>query len=426
MLTKQPSLAGGLAICISVLALTGCATSSLETKHAQLSIAQVKALSEGQRNWRAVTFQGVVTLVDPPSGFIVLQDRTAGIRVRPSGFVDLSLAGHRVEVKGGTSPDGDADAIVDASVQDLGKAALPEPIRLSASDLKKDRFDDLLVTVSGVPRSLRVNSTGQGALSIEVNDVQMNARVMDDRRPLTSRLLDAEVDATGVASTAVDVDNRVTDFTLLIPATQSIAILKEAPDPRTLPFRSVQQLWDSGDPPQHRIRLRGAVYTASSSDLRFLDSSGSLPIHAAAGADLVSRSDTDIVAFARKNASGIVLDEARALDAGTAGRERLGPAPAILTSAAAVHGLSREEAWRARPLSLDGVVTFYKPETQTAFFADRSGGIYVNAHTVGVLPVRAGDHILLSGVSGPGDFAPVVARPSVRILGRAPLPRRRR
>ena len=121
-----------------------------------------------------------------------------------------------------------------------------------------------------------------------------------------------------------------------------------------------------------------------------------------------------------------MLDEARALDAGTAGRERSGPAPAILTSAAAVHALSREEAWRARPLSLDGVITFYSPETRTAFFADDSGGIYINAHTVGALPVRAGDHVLLSGVSGPGDFAPVVAKPSVKILGarRYPHPSR--
>ncbi len=349
MLLKQLSLPGGLVtglpVWISLFALVGCGAGSLETKHAPVTIAQVKTLCEGQREWRAVTFQGVVTLVDPPSGFIVLQDATAGIRVRPSKFVDLSLTGHRVEVKGGTSPDGDADAIVDASIKDLGKAPAPEPIRLSASDLKKDRFDDLLVRLRGVPRSLHVNSTGQGALSIQVTDVQMNARVMDDRQPLTSRLLDAEVDATGVASTAVDVDNRVTDFTLLIPATQSIAILKEAPGLQTLPFRSVQQLWNSGEPPSHRIRLRGAVYTASSSELRFLDSSGSLPIRAAAGAELFSRGDVDIVAFARKNGSGIVLEEARSLDAGATRHERLDSAPAVLTSAAAVHGLSRDRGF---------------------------------------------------------------------------------
>jgi signal transduction histidine kinase/CheY-like chemotaxis protein len=418
MLLKQRSLP----VWVSVFALVGCATHSVETKHTEITIAQVKTLCEGQRNWRAVTFEGVVTLVDPPSGFIVLQDRTAGIRVRPSGFVDLSLTGHRVEIKGGTSPDGDVDAIVDASIRDLGTAALPAPIHLSASDLKKDRFDDLLVSVRGVPRSMRVNTTGQGALSMQVDDVQMNARVMDDGHPLTSRLLDAEVEATGVASTAVDVDNRVTDFTLLIPARQSIAIVKEAQDPQKLLFRSVRQLWDSGEAPQHRIRLRGSVYTASSSDLRFLDSSGSLPIRAAAGADLVSRGDAEIIAFARQTAAGIVLDEARSLAAVTSGHERTGPAPAVLTSAAAVQSLSREQAWQARPLSLDGVITFYKPETRTAFFADRSGGIYVNARTGGALPVRAGDHVLLSGVSGPGDFAPVVAKPSVKVLGRATLP----
>ena len=86
MLSKQLSVPGGLAtglpVWISVVALIGCANSSLETKHTQITIAQVKTLCEGQRNWRAVTFQGVVTLVDSPSGFIVLQDATAGIRVQ--------------------------------------------------------------------------------------------------------------------------------------------------------------------------------------------------------------------------------------------------------------------------------------------------------------------------------------------------------
>ena len=246
MLTKQPGLTGGttagLVTCVAILGLTGCVRSQLDTKHTAITIAQVKRLSEGQRNWRGVTFEGVVTLVDAPFGFIVVQDNTAGIRVKPRAFPDAKLTGHRVEIQGGTSPDGETDAIVDASVRDLGMAALPKPIRLSANDLKKDRFDDLLVTVSGVPHSFRVNATGQGSISMQVDDEQISARVMDDRHPLTSRLLDAEVDATGVAATSVDVDNRVTDFTLLIPATQSISILKEAPDPRVVPFRYAEQL----------------------------------------------------------------------------------------------------------------------------------------------------------------------------------------
>jgi signal transduction histidine kinase/CheY-like chemotaxis protein len=429
MLTKQSGLTGsvaaGLVACLSILGLAGCAARSLAAKHGEITIAEVKTLCEGQRNWHAVTFEGVVTLVDPPFGFIVVQDQTAGIRVRPRGFADLDLSGHRVEIKGGTSPDGDADAIVDASVRDLGKAALPKPIHLSPGDLRKGRFDDLLVAVNGVPRSLRVNGTGQSSFSMQVDAERVNARVMDDRNPLTGRLLDAEVEAIGVASTSIDVDNRVTDFTLLIPATESISILKEAPDPRIAPFRYAEQLLDREDPPRHRIRLHGSVYTASSSELRFLDSSGSLPIRAASGADLVSESDVDIVAFVSGGASGIALEEARALDSDGASHERLASNAArraVLTTAAAVHALPVGEAARARPVSLHGVITFYKPETQTAFFADSTAGIYVNVHRVGRLPVRAGDRVLLSGFSGAGDFAPVVERPTVQPLGRSPLP----
>ncbi|HEY3458448.1 MAG TPA: response regulator [Bryobacteraceae bacterium] len=428
-LTRQSGLTAcmvaGLTVCLSLLGLTGCARNSLETGRSALTIEQLKRLCEGQPNSRTVTFQGVVTVVNPPFGFLVVQDATAGIRVKPRSFVDLSLTGHKVEIRGGTSPDGDADAIVDASVRDLGKAAFPQPVRLSPEDLRNDRFDDLLVTVHAVPRSLRVNATGQASLAMQVDGEQINARVMDDRDPLTNRLLDAEVDATGVAATSVDVDNRVTDFTLLIPATRSISILKEAPDPRVAPFRYAEQLLDMEDPPLHRVRLRGSVYTDSSSELRFRDSSGSLPIRAAAAADLISESDVDIVAFARESASGIVLEEAQTL--GNPGELRDPSAPkagarSMLITAAAIHALSAQEARRAQPVSLDGVITFYKPETQTAFFADRSAGIYVNVHRVGVLPVRAGDHVLLTGVTGPGDFAPVVERPKVKLLGRTPLP----
>jgi signal transduction histidine kinase/CheY-like chemotaxis protein len=164
---------------------------------------------------------------------------------------------------------------------------------------------------------------------------------------------------------------------------------------------------------------------ASSSELRFLDSSGSLAVRAATGADLVSEGDVDIVGFAHMTASGMILEEARALD-GNASQDRLASTAAKrapLTTAAAVHALPAQEAAHARPVSLDGVITFYKPETQTAFFADQTAGIYVNVHRVGTLPVRAGDHVRLLGVSGAGDFAPVVERPEVRVLGHAPLPK---
>jgi hypothetical protein len=53
---------------------------------------------------------------------------------------------------------------------------------------------------------------------------------------------------------------------------------------------------------------------------------------------------------------------------------------------------------------------------------DATGGIYVSALS-GVLPdLRAGLLVELDGVSGPGDFAPVVTQPRVRVLGEQALP----
>ena len=36
--------------------------------------------------------------------------------------------------------------------------------------------------------------------------------------------------------------------------------------------------------------------------------------------------------------------------------------------------------------------------------------------------MKAGDRVVLSGVTGPGDFAPIVQKPRFRVLGRAPFP----
>ena len=425
MTTKPLSLIGAVAGWASLVALVSCATSPLATRHAEITIAQVKTLCERERGWRAVEFEGVVTLVDPPYGVVVVQDATAGIRVRSTGFPALSLVGRRVKVAGGTSPEGDVDSIIEASIQDLGAAASPKAAQVSPNDLARGSFDDRLVTVRGVPSSVRVNGAGQSALVLQAGGTQVNARVMDDRSPLLSRLLDADLRVTGVASTAVDVDGKVTGFSLLVPATRFIEILKDAAEPRTLVQQSVGQLRAAQQMPAHRVRVRGAVYTTSSSELRFLDATGSLAIRAAAGADLISREDVDITAFARRNATGIVLEEARPLankgedERRTAGRS----VPlATLTSAVAVHALALEEARRQYPVALDGVITFYKPETQTAFFADSSSGIYVNVHKVGRLSVRSGDRVLLSGISGPGDFAPVVENPKVQVLGPGAFP----
>jgi signal transduction histidine kinase/ActR/RegA family two-component response regulator len=72
------------------------------------------------------------------------------------------------------------------------------------------------------------------------------------------------------------------------------------------------------------------------------------------------------------------------------------------------------------PVKLRGVISYYDSDFHILFFQDPSAGIFVE--TPGVAPVRQGDLVEMSGFVNLGGFAPMVARASYRLLGRAQLP----
>ncbi len=95
-------------------------------------------------------------------------------------------------------------------------------------------------------------------------------------------------------------------------------------------------------------------------------------------------------------------------------------AAAVLTHTAQVRALSPEEAARSIPVRLRAVVTHYDPDWKDLFVQDATGGVYVAAK--GRLDVRQGQLVEVTGVTGPGDFAPVVDSPHIRVLGAGTLP----
>jgi signal transduction histidine kinase/CheY-like chemotaxis protein len=101
--------------------------------------------------------------------------------------------------------------------------------------------------------------------------------------------------------------------------------------------------------------------------------------------------------------------------AGTAGA-----APAVLTRTAQLRALSPEEAARRIPVRLRAVVTHYDSGWNDVFVLDATGGAYVAAE--GRLDIRQGQLVEVTGVSGRGEFAPVVEKPHFRILGPGKLP----
>jgi len=98
----------------------------------------------------------------------------------------------------------------------------------------------------------------------------------------------------------------------------------------------------------------------------------------------------------------------------------------LLTTTRQAHTLSYDEAARAFPVHLRGVVTFYDYYQEghpALFIADATGSIFVGLPRGPILPLRAGSVVEVSGVTNPGGFAPIIAKPEIRIVGGTePLP----
>ena len=97
-----------------------------------------------------------------------------------------------------------------------------------------------------------------------------------------------------------------------------------------------------------------------------------------------------------------------------------------LTNAHAAHSLTTEESARKYPVHLRAVVTYYDPYIDprhgALFVCDFSGCIFVAIPPKPILPIRAGTVVEIEGVSGPGDFAPIVEQAKIRAVGESHVP----
>ncbi|HEY3738947.1 MAG TPA: response regulator [Bryobacteraceae bacterium] len=97
-----------------------------------------------------------------------------------------------------------------------------------------------------------------------------------------------------------------------------------------------------------------------------------------------------------------------------------------LTTARAAHELTIAEAVRAYPVHLIASVTYYDPFVDARhpalFVCDSSGCIFVLLKAAPADPLKVGDLVDVTGVSGGGDFAPIVDEGTARRVGAGHLP----
>ncbi len=100
-----------------------------------------------------------------------------------------------------------------------------------------------------------------------------------------------------------------------------------------------------------------------------------------------------------------------------------GQVASVITNVADVRALSSAQAAEARAVKLRGVVVdLSDPREHAVIVADDTGGLYALANTNLFAPNHRGDLLELTGVTDPGEFAPIVKVSDARWLGTAPLP----
>ena len=97
-----------------------------------------------------------------------------------------------------------------------------------------------------------------------------------------------------------------------------------------------------------------------------------------------------------------------------------------ITTAREAHDLTSEEAARGYPVHLHGVVTYYDPsigsKRAVLFVHDATGGIYAELVEGSIEDLTPGTLVDVRGVSGAGEFAPIVNHPQIKVIGHATLP----
>ena len=369
----------------------------------------------------------VVTYADLDWRILFVQDQTGGIYVNPGETKTNLKPGQRIQIEGTTNP-GQFKTFVELTRLVPGEmSSLPHSRLRPLSQLLTGAEDCQWGQVEGVVRS----ATDQGGrlnLTLSAEGEQFVAIVRAERN--ASNLIDAKVRLEGVYGSSFNDRREFTGLKMFVSSLANVTILKRSPEDvfarAVQPIGTLIQL-KTNELPGQRVRVQGVVTEATrENQLLLRDRTAALSVETAGKAEVTPGTLVDAVGFLAANDGQKTLQNALFRRIGFVATNELDaafgtPPTNAITALQQVRELSPAEATQARPVRVRAVVTYYDREWNTLFVQDASAGIYVNAgdHP---LDLSLGDLVELTGVTAPGEYAPIVSKPRFEILGRAALP----
>ncbi|MFZ1085898.1 MAG: GGDEF domain-containing protein [Terracidiphilus sp.] len=227
------------------------------------TLRQVADLKDTEASQRLpVAFEATVTYYDKLNNTLFVQDEGTAIFVGPKTDAEL-LPGDRVLVRG-TTRASLRPIVISESVTLLHHGHLPKPEPATFDELIQLKHDCMVVTVQGIVQAadVRLFPKGSADLTLYTEGGYIAVIALNYPSEELDKLLDAEVEITGVAGGLFDGKMHVVGVSLKVSSPSDIRILKGASiGPWSLPLTPMDRVITRYHISDHtqRVRVHGIV-----------------------------------------------------------------------------------------------------------------------------------------------------------------------
>ena len=396
----------------------GCAYRSDNTRALENAEAVRLSALNSKNNGTPVRLDAVVTYYDPEWHLLFIQDASSGLFVNlKEPIVGLGRGTHIV-VQGKLAPP--SIGIEDPRFQLFGTAPMPAPQSLpSGTDPRQLRLSQW-VKVQGTIRLATIED-GRLTLTVVDRDKRTQVRVRDRKKVAPFSLVGAKVQLGGVSAAAVDDKGTWTGTQVFIDSVDDLKI-------DTWPVHAFDIKTDSftailGSHQAARIvHLSGTVVGQTNGHILALtDGSKTVKALLADSSQFVSGDSVELIGFTTASTEYQIED---AIVRMIAPRQTLDESHinGALHTLLELKSLSVDAAAKQIPVDIKGKVTFVDSSASILFVQDATAGAYVDIHNQ-VTDLRPGDLVNVKGVSNPGEYAPIISRPKIKVLAHGALPK---
>jgi diguanylate cyclase (GGDEF)-like protein len=249
---------------LAVAMAVGCVAAVLRAQTNTLtSLNEIHGLTNAQASRHIpVKFEATVTYYRDYERTMFVQDGDTAIYVLATSGLKL-MPGDRVMVRG-TTESSFRPIIVSGSIERLGHDSMPKAVAANLDDLMKSRYDCRLVTVRALVRSADVANYAlrNSRMQVLVEGADVDVTLDDNDTDAMRKMLDAEVELTGVDSGRFDGKMQLTGVMLHVASLANIQVLTRAPaSPWSLPVTEMDEILKSYHVVNRteRVRVQGTI-----------------------------------------------------------------------------------------------------------------------------------------------------------------------